>query len=563
MKTNKKIPNTCLGRARISAHKQITGMSLDEQVEEIKEYANENNLRILPDGEIPKEIHTGKKRSSVYSKHIQYIKNNPGKVGYYVITVIDRYTRQGPEEYSKNKKELANLGVALVDTRDLIKPKKNLKELEELGFEYSWSVSSPSEEAERRLAEDSEKEGNKILVRTIPKQIKYTQQGYKVRSSVDGYVNKRIHIDGQMRYISSPDPERSHFIIKMFELRLKNKLDDHQIVDYMNNKMNYRSKTFNRWNKEKTKRVGIGGGKKLTTKQLQRIIKRVAYAGITSEKWTHHNPVNARWDGLVSLEKFNKANRGKIFIKKKGDEYEALYDHHPIKKTYTRLKYNPEYPFKCIKCPICEKPFKGSASRGKSGKSFPSYHCARKHKRFAVPRKNMHNLIEENLAKLDYSSEYINILKDVLLIKFNKKIEEMKDGRKNSIRNISLLEEKQSQTLTSLVNSTSDVVRKLLDKKLNELEEEIQRNKVGSLIPIIKKSDIYDLLRYASKIVEHPQKTLLDMDNPMRQEKLMELLFGGLPTYKELNSGTPKLSFVFKGFNKKSTTQSSTHSQLG
>jgi len=63
--------------------------------------------------------------------------------------------------------------------------------------------------------------------------------------------------------------------------------------------------------------------------------------------------------------------------------------------------------------------------------------------------------------------------------------------------------------------------------------------------------------------VEHPQKSLRDKENPLRQQKLLSLVFDGFPTYKELASGTPKLSFIFNGFKEKSTSKTSTFSQLG
>lgn len=79
----------------------------------------------------------------------------------------------------------------------------------------------------------------------------------------------------------------------------------------------------------------------------------------------------------------------------------------------------------------------------------------------------------------------------------------------------------------------------------------------------ISNEDIDELIKYVKKIVEHPQKSLLDKENPPRQEKLLELLYDGLPTYSELDSGTPQLSFVFMTEKEKSTIENSTFSQLG
>ena len=104
---------------------------------------------------------------------------------------------------------------------------------------------------------------------------------------------------------------------------------------------------------------------------------------------------------------------------------------------------------------------------------------------------------------------------------------------------------------------------RLLDQKIKEIDTEIKEVEKKNNTSTMKKEDIDELISYVEKIVEHPQKSLRDKENPLRQQKLLSLVFDGFPTYEELASGTPKFSFVFNGFNGKSTSKTSTFSQLG
>lgn len=563
MKPTKQKPNTCLASARISTAKQITGESLDEQVAAIKKYTLQMGLTILPKGEVAIEVYSGAKRRPVYEEHLKFIKENPGMVGYYVIRYIDRFTRGGVGEYNLMKQELADLGVSLVDTYGIIQPTTNMPEMADLGFSYSWSEESPSEMTETMMAIQGEQERKTILKRTIPKQIRYTQRGYHIGAYDDGYKGKRVHEGDQIRYIQVEDKERSPFIKKIYELRAESKLSDNEIVEYLNETMGYTSPLKNKWNKEKTSIIGRRGGKKLSVKQMHRILKRFTYAGIICEKWTHNRPVKAKYDGLVSIDLFNRANRGKTYIKESPEGLEVIYDYKIESRVYKRLRNNPNFPFKCIKCPICSKPLKGSSSTGKSGKRFPSYHCTRGHKRFSVKKEEMEKVIEHNLSKLSYSSQYIQVLGEVLIKKFESRINQINKDKRNVSSSILLLKEEQEQALNKYLLADSKVVQTMLDQRIVEIEGEIKNLESKQKTSSLKKEDIHELLEYAKKIVEHPQKTLLDKENPLRQQKLLGLVFDGFPTYEELASGTPKLSFIFMAENGKSTSKTSTSSQLG
>lgn len=523
----------------------MAGESLDDQVRVIKAFAESRGLQILPDGTVAVEVFTGTKRRPVYEEHIQYIKDNPGKVGYYLIRYIDRFTRGGASNYQDLKKELTDLGVALIDTNGIIQESRNMQELAELGFEYDWSVESPSDMTEIMLATTAKQERDTILKRTIPKQIAYTQKGFQIGRPDDGYVNYRTQVGTQIRFIQMPDPERAPFIKKIFEMRADGKYTDQEILKIVNDELGFRTKKFHRWNKKHTEIIGEGGGHKLQIKQLQRIYQRLAYAGILCEKWTHNKPIKAQWEGLVSIELWNKANRGKIYIKDYGDDlFEILYDYKTEKPVFLRLRNNPDYPFKCVACPECNSPLKGSAPKGRK-ESYPRYHCERGHKSFAVSRQQMDETVQTFMQNVDYDDDYLKVLEEVLVRKLRKRQQDVVQESKNLNERVALLKGQQANTLKTLLATESPVVKSMLEKELEKIVLDIKKAESVRFSVDLTEDNIVELVGYARKIVESPEKALIDKENPLRQKQLFKLFFEDLPTYTEMDSGTAKKRFLF------------------
>ena len=54
------------------------------------------------------------------------------------------------------------------------------------------------------------------------------------------------------------------------------------------------------------------------------MLQSTIYAGINVEKWTDYQPVKCAFEGLISIDLFNRANRSKKYIgyNEKDGEYE-------------------------------------------------------------------------------------------------------------------------------------------------------------------------------------------------------------------------------------------------
>lgn len=536
----------CIIHCRVSKPSEAhDGESLKQQEDVCRTIAERKNLKVLG---IWKEPFSGRKEHRPYfDEMMDYIKNNYEKIDYLMIRSIDRFTRGGSSDFDRLKKEFGQYGIEIIDSMGIIQPPQNT--LEYLGVKYDWSNYYPSGASEIAAAEDSKNEVRNMLSRTIGRQIVLTRQGYHTGVPDDGYLTKKIVTsDGKKKTIQVEDPERGKYYKEMFGLRANGSYSDAEIVDKIN-AMGFKSKERNRWNKGHDGFIGKMGGIPLTIKQFQKNIKKPIYAGIICEKWTSYLPVRAQYDSLISIETFNKANRGKVFIKEEKDgAWQILYDYSPIQKINKKNKNNPEFPYKnVILCPTCGKPLKGSFSRGKSGNRFPSYFCERgKHKRFSVQRKILHENIEKFIRTIKFTDEYLIALEDLLLTESKAQLQDIVKSSADISKNVSDLKIKQVALFNEFSIASQPTTKRMIEEKIEELEQQINNTKEQRNDLELSEDEIKYFIKETSFLVEHLEKLLLDSNNMFRQQNYFGLLFDSFPTYNDIVNGTPKLSLVFE-----------------
>ena len=535
----------CVAQCRVSSKKQSQeGESLENQEKTIRNFVAKKEWHIVPNDKVWSTAISGRKTDREdFEEILAFIKANPGLVQYYVFRSIDRATRAGGEEYARMKRELAKQGVQMIDTCGVIQPTRNT--LEEYGMEYEWSKRSPSEMLEMLLAIIAKDEASTILTRMIGEEIKLTQQGYRCRRATDGFINESIHDSaGKKKPIQIPHPDRAKFYIAMFNLRVQG-LSDAEIVKRIN-AMGYRSAIHKKYDKKTGKIIGKIGGVPLSLKQLQRIIQNPIYAGVICEKWTKHKAIKAVYQGLVDIKTFNNANRGKVSIKEYGNGMiEMIYCDANIANE-KRNKNNPLFPYKFIHCPICNKPFRGSSPRGKSGKKFPTYHCIRKHKYFGVSKIKFENTIETFIKNVHFRPELLNSLEATFLNKYKEREKEIITTSNVIHQNIDDLKIEQAAKIDAIVTTRSSVIKEKLEIDVEKLEIKIKEAQKENLRIQVTEDDIKNFMQEAKKIMEHPAEILLRPDNMRVQRDLFELVFDGIPTYEEIASGTPKMALIFE-----------------
>lgn len=500
------------------------------------------------------EAFSGRKGRPIFDEIIAFLDANPGRVGFYIFRSIDRFTRAGSFTYERMKRELAMRGVQMIDSQGVIQPSRNT--LEDVGFEYDWSRHNPSQITEIVLATTANAEITTILTRMIGQEIRLAQRGYQTRRAHDGFKNEKVYVEGKKRTIQVPDPERARFYVAMFELRAAGQFSDQEIVDRLN-AMGYRSPLWRRWDVGHERIIGAGGGNPLTVKMLQKIVTHPIYCGVVCEKWTRNLPIKAAFSGLVSLEVWNAANRGKRFIRIAGDDVKLLYDFLPNRIGNVRSKNNPLFPFRrVIRCPVCRKPFLGSSSRSKSGKKVPYYHCTRGHDRVSVPKVTFEKAVRKYVKRLLFTPIVINALETLI-------IDAYRDWQAQTLvaasavgHNTADLQAEKAATAAAFRAATSNVMRAILEDDVEKLEARIiaAENERDNLE--VLERELQDYIREVKEVMEHPAKLLENPTDMQEQARLYNLVFAEPPTYDEMLSGTPKLTSFFAVSEKVKNTKS-------
>ena len=393
---------------RISSLKQgLQGDSPEAQKEQIERFALAHNIHIK---KFFIFMESASKEEQPVQEAIDYCKNPKNDIQLFVIKSIDRFTRGGSYLYDHLKMQLTKYGVKLVDIYGII-GHQDVNTLEHLGVEYNWSIYSPTKKSEILEAERAKDEMRDIMTRMIGAEIRYVRLGFRVRQPPFGYENEKVETSHGKRVILKPHPEESKWIIKMFELRARGTINDNDIVSELNDLGFKTRKHYMRNPKDRTKVIGERGSKKLVIRQFWRFIQNPIYAGVNIEKWTEGEAIKGKFDGLISMELFNKANKGKRTLTEENGEVK-FWHHQPDAWRLIKQVKNPNFPYKRhVLCPHCEKPLFGSASRGRKGKYYPAYHCNKRGHYFRVSTTDFDETIATFVKSLNITPEYVEQLK--------------------------------------------------------------------------------------------------------------------------------------------------------
>ncbi len=533
---------------RVSTTKQGTdGDSPEAQKEQIERFAANKGITIK---KFFVFMESASKEQQPMQEAVDYCKNAHNDIDLFIIKSIDRFTRGGSLSYDMLKSQLESSKVQLVDIYGVISAQQ-VNTLDHLGFEYKWSIYSPSKKSEILEAERSKDELRDIMSRMIGAEIRYTQNGYWMRQPPYGYLSEKVDTNQGKRTILKPCEDEAVFIRKMFELRAEGLLTDQEITDKLND-TGYRTRMHYVRNKDDlSKVITKRGGKLLTVKSMQRIIANTIYAGINIEKWTNYTPTKCAFAGLVPIDLFNRANRGKKYIafNEADGEYEILRQA-PKKHLVEKVMNNPDFPYKkFVLCPECKGTLLGSASRGKTGKYYPAYHCSNKGHYFRVPKDQMDERITQFISRIKVNQDQIDLLLDTVRKEFDrrqalsgmdeqaieKQIQTLKQEAETALSKIMLL-----SNATAVAYLENEIEQH--HQKIKKLEKEKQQMKGKKPI------DIDRVLARVRYFLEHLDLLLLKQQDPHKNAQLFGVLFDQLPTYADLDYGTQKTP-LFTGVN--------------
>ncbi|WP_026941361.1 recombinase family protein [Hellea balneolensis] len=527
---------------RVSSDRQYQeGQGINVQKRTIDYFAERNEYAIV---RYFVEHYSGRKADrEVLEEIIEYLAKNEGEISALIVSQIDRFTRAGAEVYLYLQKQLRSLGVELVDASGIIQQPVNT--LAHTGFSYEWSTRSPSRLTETIMAEQANAEATQILTRCIGGQIESAQKGFQYKSADYGFQNeKTVTSDGRKRTIMVKDETEAVHIEMMYTLRAEGHLSDTTICERLNN-AGYESRPFRRYDKVTREVVGEGGRVKLTPKQLQKYIRRPVYCGIRIGKWTKRKAIwlPRECPRLVSIDVFNRANRGRIKITEVDND---LVIEENVGKQISTAETGDFLLRHVICCPECNKPFKASKSRGKSGGLFGYYHCSRDHKYFGVNAKVFEDTVAKTVRNIRFKKKLLGVLKEVVRdvwIKHHKADEIVKQQTK---AHIEALRKRQTQLVGKISRCASDIVQTALEQEYEELEDNI--NSAVKQLSEFVNNDV-QIETYFQKIkeaVEHPEKWLMNPQSKASTVKAWGFLFEKPPTWSEMESRTPRLALPFR-----------------
>ena len=538
--------------ARVSDEKQkiYGGDSLDDQAKQCLRFIDGKGWTLAHSPFVL--IESGRTGERTYFKEVfEYCKSKSKtseKIDYLVVLNLGRFTRAGSIDYLRLKKEYEDIGVQITDSFGTVGQKVNT--LEQYGFEYPWSKYSPTESAEIQEADNKRDQVRDILTQTVSGCIRNINKGYWNGPAPYGLANKKVETanDG-VRNVLTDNEKESQYVKKIFQMRADG-VPDTEIAKTINS-LGFKTRPMVKRDKRTKTKIGTKGCVPLTAKKIQEWIINPIYCGVIVAKWTKDKPVKTQmFDGIVGVETFNRANRGKVFItKNKDDSVQIEYNIKigSIGNGDKRLRNNPKYPFKGIlRCPHCGVEVKASASRGRSGDKFASYFCDRKHLRWHEKQNDVDTTVTKFVGELKYSDSFINLFDEVFKEVWDeKKIGALKDS-KLAENNVAEIVDKQKNVLESIKSSTSNLVKKALEADYEKLEIELSEARLKRDDTESDELDIKSLLGYANYLMEHPKELLIDKDNMLNQRQMFGTTFEELPTYDNLVSGTAKLQPIFQ-----------------
>jgi hypothetical protein len=344
----------------------------------------------------------------------------------------------------------------------------------EAGIDRVFSQILPTQKAEILEAERAKDEIRDIMSRMIGAQVRYARMGYWVRRAPYGFIESKMETSHGKRCMLKPHPKEAILVRKIFELRLQGTLSDNEIIVEVN-KLGYKSRIdLVRDKNDRAKVLRQKGGKQIDAKSFNRIVENPTYACINSEKWLQGKTIKMRFPGLITIDQFNKANRGKVVIIEKDNEV-TIEKRKPAERYSRKGHRNPEFPYKkIVMCPECEKPLFGSASRGRLGKYYPAYHCNKRGHYFRVPKKDFDKTIEEFVRSLSISPNYIDSLESAVTAEWERRQGQLQRDDVDIDARITELRTQAKMAKDKILYLQSESAIRYMEEELIKAEEQIK-----------------------------------------------------------------------------------------
>jgi site-specific DNA recombinase len=518
---------------RVSSDKQFQeGDSPEAQREQLKRQAVSLNA-IIKKTFIFAE--SGSKVEQPMQAAIDYCKDPRNNIQLFLIKSIDRFTRGGADFYGPLKKQLDQIGVNLVDNYGIISQQR-VNTLEHLGVKYSWSEYSPSQKTEYLEAERAKDELRDILSRMVGAEVRYTRLGYWMRQTPYGFTSEKVETRNGKRVILKPHPVEGPLLIRVFELRAKGTMHDQEIIDEVN-RLGFKTRIhYIRSKHDRSQVIDQRGGNPLDKDAMDLLLRNPIYAGVNTEKWTQGKPVRTVFDGLVSVETFNRANRGKVVITDNGDDITVKTELAPPHQVNKGVR-NPDFPYrKFVGCSVCSSPMYGSTSRGRNGTLYPAYHCNKGHY-FRIPKDEFEATIIEFVKHIMMTPEQIELITKAVMGEWERRQQSVEADLERYDEQVKQLEVEAELTVKKLKYLESETAIKYMEGDLMAIEQKISKlkedRKEKTTDESVNMSQVVGRVKY---FLENLDKLLIKQIDPVKKAQFFGVLFDKIPTYEEIKT---------------------------
>jgi site-specific DNA recombinase len=522
---------------RVSSDKQFQdGDSPEAQREQLKRLAANLNATIKKTFIFAE---SGAKIKQPMQAAIDYCRQPENNIQLFLIKSIDRFTRGGADFYGPLKRQLDDIGVSLTDTLGIISQQR-VNTLEHLGVEYSWSNYSPSQKTEYLEAERAKDELRDILTRTVGASVRYTRLGYWMRQAPYGFTSEKIETRNGKRAVLKEHPTEGPLLKRIFELRAAGILHDNEIIAEVNG-LGFKTRThYIRSKHDRSKIIGKRGGNQLDKDAMDLLLRNPIYAGINNEVWTQGKPVRTVFNGLVSVETFNAANRGKVVITEVGDNITVTTEMAPPHQVNKGIR-NPAFPYrKFVGCSKCGQPMYGSSSKGYNGTRYPAYHCDKGHY-FRVPKAELEATVIAFVKQLMMTPEQIEIITSRVTDEWERRLQNIEADLASYDEQIKQLELEAELTVKKIKYLESETAIKYMEGDLVSIEQKMQQLGAEKDKKALKKPvNMGQVVERVKYFLENLDKLLLKQIDPVKKAQFFSVFFDRIPTYEELKTGTAK-----------------------
>ena len=278
------------------------------------------------------------------------------------------------------------------------------------------------------------------------------------------------------------------------------------------------------------------------------MVRNPIYAGVNVEKWTKYQPVKCMFDGLVSVELFNRANKGKRTIIEIPGNKIAIHDNIAPRNATVRGTHNNDFAYKhYVMCPQCNKPLSGSTSRGKTGKYYSYYHCDKRGHKFRVTKEDLETKVYDFINDLVFSKERV----DEVFAAVRKKYEQhlaLYEAKTSAIESQITQLEAQARELTKSFTTIASSAQKYVNEELEDIDQQIKHLALERTNMETKKPmDIDKVIARVRKFSENIGQVINQQSSDTKKAQLFGVVFKKLPTYNDLafrNQKSPHITGV-------------------